>query len=225
MLSADGCGGWPTTAPPCSSSTTISTSSSTCATRSRSSTGAGWSPPARPPRYGPIPGCGPSTWAGSRRRRRGTPPAPPTIGRLRPRPGRRRWRWRGCPPVTAPPRWSTRSTSPSGGGRWWPSSASTGRARPRPCSPSPAPSPARGERSASARTAIRPARPHATARQGLACVPQERSLFTQLSVAENLRLAVAGGHRTVAAETARAIERFPALGRARRTAGGAAVGR
>ena len=49
------------------------------------------------------------------------------------------------------------------------------------------------------------------ARRGLACVPQERSLFTQLSVAENLRLAVAGGRRAVAAETARAVERFPAL--------------
>ena len=49
------------------------------------------------------------------------------------------------------------------------------------------------------------------ARRGLACVPQERSLFTQLSVAENLRLAVAGGRQAVAAETARAVERFPAL--------------
>jgi branched-chain amino acid transport system ATP-binding protein len=36
-------------------------------------------------------------------------------------------------------------------------------------------------------------------------------LFSQLSVAENLRLAVAGGRRAVAAETARAVERFPAL--------------
>ena len=49
------------------------------------------------------------------------------------------------------------------------------------------------------------------ARRGLACVPQERSLFTQLSVAENLRLAVAGGRQAVAAETARAVERFRAL--------------
>jgi branched-chain amino acid transport system ATP-binding protein len=61
-------------------------------------------------------------------------------------------------------------------------------------------------------------RPHVAARAGLACVPQERSLFTQLSVAENLRLAVAAGgdrgsgRRAVAAETARAVERFPALG-------------
>ncbi len=54
-------------------------------------------------------------------------------------------------------------------------------------------------------------RPHFAARRGLACVPQERSLFTQLSVAENLRLAVAGGRRALAAETARAVERFPAL--------------
>jgi branched-chain amino acid transport system ATP-binding protein len=49
------------------------------------------------------------------------------------------------------------------------------------------------------------------AQRGLACVPQERSLFTQLSVAENLRLAVAGGRQAVTAETARAVERFPAL--------------
>ncbi len=60
-------------------------------------------------------------------------------------------------------------------------------------------------------TAIPPARPHLAARRGLACVPQERSLFTQLTVAENLRLAVTGGRRTTAAELARAVERFPAL--------------
>ncbi|MEA2827841.1 MAG: branched-chain amino acid transport system ATP-binding protein livF [Actinomycetota bacterium] len=54
-------------------------------------------------------------------------------------------------------------------------------------------------------------RPDVAARRGLACVPQERSLFTQLSVAENLRLAVAGGRRTVTAETERAVARFPAL--------------
>ncbi len=54
-------------------------------------------------------------------------------------------------------------------------------------------------------------RPHAVARRGLACVPQERSLFTQLSVAENLRLAVGGGGQAVATETARAVARFPAL--------------
>ncbi len=59
--------------------------------------------------------------------------------------------------------------------------------------------------------AVPSGRPHAAARLGLACVPQERSLFTQLSVAENLRLAVGGGRRAVAAETARAVERFPAL--------------
>jgi len=53
--------------------------------------------------------------------------------------------------------------------------------------------------------------PHAAARHGLASVAQERSSFTQLSVAENLRLAIGGGRRAVAAETARAVERFPAL--------------
>jgi branched-chain amino acid transport system ATP-binding protein len=60
-------------------------------------------------------------------------------------------------------------------------------------------------------TAVPRGRPDLAARRGLACVPQERSLFTQLSVAENLRLAVAGGRRAVTAETAQAIERFPAL--------------
>ncbi|HVF13287.1 MAG TPA: ATP-binding cassette domain-containing protein [Acidimicrobiales bacterium] len=58
---------------------------------------------------------------------------------------------------------------------------------------------------------LRSGRPHAAARSGIACVPQERSLFTQLSVAENLRLAVDGGRRAHAVETARAVERFPAL--------------
>ena len=68
-------------------------------------------------------------------------------------------------------------------------------------------------------TPLPPGRPHTAARRGMACVPQDRSLFTQLSVAENLRLAVGGcggrhttGRRAVAAETARAVERFPALG-------------
>ncbi|MEA2842569.1 MAG: branched-chain amino acid transport system ATP-binding protein livF, partial [Actinomycetota bacterium] len=58
---------------------------------------------------------------------------------------------------------------------------------------------------------VRPGRPHATARRGVASVPQERSLFTQLSVAENLRLAVRGGRAAVEAETVTAVERFPAL--------------
>jgi len=61
-------------------------------------------------------------------------------------------------------------------------------------------------------TALPSARPHAAARRGLACVPQERSLFSQLSVAENLSLAVGGGRQNLAVETARAVERFPALG-------------
>ncbi len=60
-------------------------------------------------------------------------------------------------------------------------------------------------------TSVPRGRADLAARRGLACVPQERSLFTQLSVAENLRLAVAGGRQAVAAETARAVERFPAL--------------
>ena len=54
-------------------------------------------------------------------------------------------------------------------------------------------------------------RPHAVARLGVASVPQDRSLFTQLSVAENLRLAVKGGRAVVEAETAKAVERFPPL--------------
>ena len=60
-------------------------------------------------------------------------------------------------------------------------------------------------------TTVPRGRPDLAARRGMACVPQERSLFTQLSVAENLRLAVGGGRQTVTAEIARAIERFPAL--------------
>ena len=54
-------------------------------------------------------------------------------------------------------------------------------------------------------------RPHAVARLGVSSVPQDRSLFTQLSVAENLRLAVHGGRAAVDAETAIAVDRFPAL--------------
>jgi branched-chain amino acid transport system ATP-binding protein len=60
--------------------------------------------------------------------------------------------------------------------------------------------------------AVPPGRPHALARRGVASVPQERSLFTQLSVAENLRLAVRPGRRSaVEAETDRAVDRFQAL--------------
>jgi branched-chain amino acid transport system ATP-binding protein len=58
---------------------------------------------------------------------------------------------------------------------------------------------------------VPPARPYALARRGVASVPQDRSLFTQLSVAENLRVAVRGGRAAVEAETAKAVERFPAL--------------
>ncbi len=60
-------------------------------------------------------------------------------------------------------------------------------------------------------TAVAAGRPHAVARRGVASVPQDRSLFTQLSVAENLRLAVSGGRAAVEAETAKSVERFPAL--------------
>ncbi len=60
-------------------------------------------------------------------------------------------------------------------------------------------------------TGVPAGRPHAVARLGVASVPQDRSLFTQLSVAENLRLAVRGGRAAVETETAKAVERFPAL--------------
>jgi branched-chain amino acid transport system ATP-binding protein len=48
---------------------------------------------------------------------------------------------------------------------------------------------------------------HRLARRGLRYVPEDRSLFAQLTVAENLRL----GSRDDAAGTARALEHFPAL--------------
>ena len=51
-------------------------------------------------------------------------------------------------------------------------------------------------------------RPHALARRGLAHVLEDRSLFHQLTVAENLRLGASGGS---AADVARALQYFPAL--------------
>jgi branched-chain amino acid transport system ATP-binding protein len=51
-------------------------------------------------------------------------------------------------------------------------------------------------------------RSHRLARRGMAFVPQERSIFAQLTVSENLRLARRGGDRTGVAQ---ALERFPAL--------------
>ncbi len=50
-------------------------------------------------------------------------------------------------------------------------------------------------------------RPHAIARRGLAHVLEDRSLFFQLTVAENLRLGAAGG----APDVERALGYFPAL--------------
>jgi len=49
--------------------------------------------------------------------------------------------------------------------------------------------------------------PHKIARSGLAHVPEDRSLFFQLTVAENLRLGAARG----GADVARALRYFPAL--------------
>ena len=51
-------------------------------------------------------------------------------------------------------------------------------------------------------------RPHLVARDGLAHVPEDRSLFFGLTVKENLRLGAAKG----AADIDRALEYFPALG-------------
>ncbi|MFZ9232590.1 MAG: ATP-binding cassette domain-containing protein, partial [Ilumatobacteraceae bacterium] len=50
-------------------------------------------------------------------------------------------------------------------------------------------------------------RPHMIAREGLAHVPEGRSLFYQLTVAENLRLGAAKG----AADVKKALGYFPAL--------------
>ena len=50
-------------------------------------------------------------------------------------------------------------------------------------------------------------RPHLLARNGLAHVPEDRSLFFQLTVAENLKLGASGG----AADVEAALRYFPAL--------------
>jgi branched-chain amino acid transport system ATP-binding protein len=54
---------------------------------------------------------------------------------------------------------------------------------------------------------VRGRRPHLIAREGVAHVPEGRSLFHQLTVAENLRLGSARG----SADLARALSYFPAL--------------
>ena len=54
---------------------------------------------------------------------------------------------------------------------------------------------------------IKGRRPHMVAREGLAHVPEGRSLFYQLTVAENLRLGAAKG----AADVEKALSYFPAL--------------
>jgi branched-chain amino acid transport system ATP-binding protein len=56
-------------------------------------------------------------------------------------------------------------------------------------------------------TSIKGQRPHLVARQGLAHVPEDRSLFFQLTVRENLRLKAKRGSTAMA----EALEYFPAL--------------
>ena len=65
------------------------------------------------------------------------------------------------------------------------------------------------------------ARPHLVARRGLAHVPEDRSLFFQLTVAENLRL---GGSKG-AADLDSALGYFPALEGLLDRRAGPAVGR
>ena len=65
-------------------------------------------------------------------------------------------------------------------------------------------------------------RPHRSPGDGLAHVPEDRSLFFELTVRENLRL---GYGRRAAADIDQALEYFPALEPLIRTAGRAAVGR
>ena len=52
-------------------------------------------------------------------------------------------------------------------------------------------------------------RPHLVARDGLAHVPEDRSLFFELTVEENLRLGAAKG----SADIDQALDYFPALDR------------
>jgi branched-chain amino acid transport system ATP-binding protein len=58
-------------------------------------------------------------------------------------------------------------------------------------------------------TSVRGRRPHLIAREGLAHVPEDRSLFFQLTVRENLRLGAAKG----SADIDQALRYFPALER------------
>jgi branched-chain amino acid transport system ATP-binding protein len=54
-------------------------------------------------------------------------------------------------------------------------------------------------------------RPHLVARRGLAHVPEDRSLFFDLTVDENIRLGLTGGHRSRRHAHDRAMELMPAL--------------
>ncbi len=58
-------------------------------------------------------------------------------------------------------------------------------------------------------TSVKGRRPHLVAREGLAHVPEDRSLFFQLTVKENLRLGAAKG----SSDISRALDYFPALER------------
>ncbi len=58
---------------------------------------------------------------------------------------------------------------------------------------------------------IRSAKPHLVARSGVAHVPEERALFAQLSVRENLRLGAAPGRGRVQESMVEVLRHFPAL--------------
>lgn len=58
---------------------------------------------------------------------------------------------------------------------------------------------------------VRRGRPHRVARRGLAHVAEDRSLFFDLSVEENVRLGLTGARRRRAAAFERAMELFPVL--------------
>jgi branched-chain amino acid transport system ATP-binding protein len=58
---------------------------------------------------------------------------------------------------------------------------------------------------------VQTSRPHRNARRGLAHVPEGRSLFYDLTVAENLRLGLTGARAGRAAALERAADLFPAL--------------
>ena len=63
------------------------------------------------------------------------------------------------------------------------------------------------------------------ARRGLAHVPEDRSLFFDLTVDENIRLGLAGDKRARSDAHDRAMELLPALKPLGQAPGGAAVGR